>query len=151
MDETAACFICRKHRGAEVVPGDFIYRDDLLLASHAYTSEAPATYLGWVVIEPKRHVAGLEGLTDEEAAALGRLAARLSRVLKAELGAEHIYAFVLGHHVPHLHLHLIVRYPGTPREYWGQRVDEWPGAPRGNMEEVERLAARLRQGLLSEA
>lgn len=35
----------------------------------------------------------------------------------------------------HLHVLLMPRYPGTPREYWQQRV-EWPDGPRGNAEAV---------------
>jgi diadenosine tetraphosphate (Ap4A) HIT family hydrolase len=40
--------------------------------------------------EPKRHVPGLEGLTDTEAQALGLLTARLSRALVATEGADHV-------------------------------------------------------------
>jgi histidine triad (HIT) family protein len=50
--------------------------------------------------------------------------ARTARALKAVVGAEHVYSFVLGHHVPHLHIHVLPRYPGAPREFWGTRVDE---------------------------
>ena len=45
---------------------------------------------------------------------------------------------------PHLHLHLIPRYPGAPREYWGMRVDEWPDAPRGEAAEIAALCEQLR-------
>jgi hypothetical protein len=40
------------------------------------------------------------------------------------------------------------RYPGTPREYWGVRVDEWPEAPRGDEQAIADVAARLRSHLL---
>jgi hypothetical protein len=61
--------------------------------------------------------------------------------------AGHVYAFVLGDHVPHLHVHLVPRYPGAPAEYWGVHVDEWPGAPRGGPAEVQALVSRLRNYL----
>ncbi len=32
---------------------------------------------------------------------------------------------MIGHGIDHLHLHLIARWPGTPREFWWVRVDEW--------------------------
>jgi diadenosine tetraphosphate (Ap4A) HIT family hydrolase len=57
---------------------------------------------------------------------------------------EHVYAAVIGHGIPHVHLHLIPRHPGTPREFWWTRVDEWPGAPRGNSDAAAALVARLR-------
>jgi diadenosine tetraphosphate (Ap4A) HIT family hydrolase len=141
------CFVCRKHRGQEAVPGGPIYEDDLLYASHKAAPPGERTYLGWCFVEPRRHAPGLADLTDQEAQAIGWLVTRLSRALKAELGAEHVYAFVLGDHVPHLHVHLIARHPGAPEEYWGVRVDEWPKAPQGDGAEIAVLVARLRTKL----
>lgn len=149
--EQRACFICRKHRGAEAVPGGPIYQDDLVYVSHAAPSGDEQAYLGWCLVEPRRHAPGLADLADEEGRVIGLLVARLSRALKAELDAEHVYAFVLGHHVEHLHVHVIVRHPGAPREYWGVRVDEWPDAPRGDETRVAALVARLRARLEADA
>jgi histidine triad (HIT) family protein len=145
------CFVCRKHRGEEAAPGGAIYADPLVYASHVGVPPEGHAYLGWCFVEPRRHVAGLAGLTDDEAQAIGRLAARLSRAIRDELQAEHVYAFVLGDRVPHLHVHIIPRHPGTPREYWGVRVDEWPDAPRGDKATIAALVARLRARLLEEA
>jgi len=102
------------------------------------------------MVEPKRHVLGLPDLTNAEAKALGLLVARLSRALKACEGAEHVYAFVLGDDVPHVHIHVVPRYPGAPREYWGVHVDEWPDAPHGGPLEMDALCGRLRAYLKSE-
>ena len=43
--------------------------------------------------------------------------------------------------VPHLHVHLAPRYPGTPRDYWGSRLRDWPDAPQVDDTEMRRLAA----------
>jgi diadenosine tetraphosphate (Ap4A) HIT family hydrolase len=142
------CFICRKHRGMVAVPGGALFEDHLVYAGHAQIRDGqPAAYLGYLMLEPKRHALGLADLTDEEAQALGLLAARLSRALIASQGAEHVYAFVLGDRVPHVHLHLVPRYPGAPEEYRGVRVDDWPQAPRGGLQEIEALCTRLRDHL----
>ena len=139
------CYVCRKHRGERATPGMPIYQDALLYAGHAdFPPEADSVYLGYLMVEPQRHTAGLGDLTEEEAQALGLLVSRLSRALKEVQGAEHVYAFVLGDRVPHLHLHLVPRYPGAPPEYRGVRVDEWPGAPRGDAEAVAAVCLRLR-------
>ena len=126
------CFICRKHRGEVTVPGGVIYEDDLVYAGHAQIREGrDAAYLGYLMAETKRHVPNLPDLTDAEAAALGVLVARLSRALRATEGAEHVYAFAIGDGMPHVHIHVVPRYPGAPREYRGVHVDEWPEAPHG--------------------
>jgi diadenosine tetraphosphate (Ap4A) HIT family hydrolase len=57
---------------------------------------------------------------------------------------------VVGHGAPHLHLHLIPRYPGTPREFWWTRVDEWPDAPRGDAGAIAALAERVRNATESQ-
>jgi diadenosine tetraphosphate (Ap4A) HIT family hydrolase len=146
------CFICHKHRGDIMVPGGAIYEDALVYAGHAAIPEGEETaYLGALLVEPKRHAAGLADVTDEEAQRIGLLAAWLSRALKASEGAEHIYQFVMGHHVDHLHVWIIPRYPGAPREYWGVQVDEWPDAPRGDAETIAALCERLRVFLQAEA
>jgi diadenosine tetraphosphate (Ap4A) HIT family hydrolase len=147
-----ACFVCRKHReqGA-LVPGGFVGEDALAVVSHL-TPAAPGAsggpvYLGHLIVEPRRHAPGLADLTDAEAQAVGLWCTRASRALRDAVGAEHVYAAVIGDNVPHLHIHLLPRYPGTPREFWWQRVDEWPGAQRGGEPEVAVFVRRLRDYL----
>lgn len=141
------CFICRKHRGEIAIPGGMIYQDGLVHGCHIGGPEQIAeqkAYLGYLMVESRRHAPGLADLTDEEAQATGLLVTRLSRALKACTDAEHIYAFVFGEHVPHLHIHVLPRYPGAPREYWGTHTVEWPDAPRGGSEEIDALCKKLR-------
>jgi len=146
--EVGSCLVCRKHRGEVEVPGGAIYEDQLLFASHMLIPNGQAkSYLGILFIEPKRHAAGFEDLTDDEAKAVGLLTSRLSRALKMATQAEHIYLHRIGHHVDHLHLWLVPRYPGTPPEFWGVKVDEWPGAPFGGPGEIAELCDRVRAEL----
>jgi diadenosine tetraphosphate (Ap4A) HIT family hydrolase len=143
------CLVCRKHAGEPAPPGGPILADELVVASHVFDLEGTGepAYLGHLVVEPRRHVPGLGDLTDDEAAAVGRTLAALARALVATEGAEHVYSAVMGHHVAHLHVHLFPRYPGTPREYWFLRVDEWPDAPKGGAHEIAAVATRLRAAL----
>ncbi|HIQ04427.1 MAG TPA: HIT family protein [Anaerolineae bacterium] len=147
MTEHADCFVCRKHRGEEWVPGGPIYEDDLVYASHKAPRPGGRAYLGYCFVDLRRHAPSLADLTNAEAQAIGRLVARLSRALIEELHAENVYAFVVGDRVPHLHFHLIPRHPGTPEEYWGARIDEWPDVPTGDEAEIAVLVARLRARL----
>ncbi len=120
-----------------------------MYASHIGQEGQPA-YLGYLMVETKRHTPGLADLTNDEAQAVGLLVTRVSRALKACTTAEHVYEFVLGHDVPHLHIHVLPRYPGAPREYWGTRTNEWPDAPRGGEMEIAALCERIRAYLESE-
>jgi len=142
QDTTAECPICAKQQG-EVLGGP-IYQDELVYAHHVFNKEGP-TFLGYVRAETRRHVASFAELTPHEAQAVGLLIARLSKAIKACTGADHVYAFFYGDHVPHLHVHVFARYPGTPEEYWRERVDEWSQSPKGGAEEVAALAQRLRE------
>jgi histidine triad (HIT) family protein len=136
------CFVCDKHRAGDGV----ISGDELMVVAHVLP-DSPGVggrvYLGHLIVEPRRHVSGLADLTDAEAAAMGRWAVRAAKALQA----EHVYSSVVGHQVDHLHLHLVPRYAGTPREYWWPRLDEWPDAPFGGMAEVTRMVDELRMRL----
>ncbi|MGW3248023.1 HIT family protein [Streptomyces sp. NPDC001070] len=148
-DEVTAsdCFVCRKHCDDSLMPGGAVWMDDLVVVSHL-SPRAPggarSVYLGHLLVEPRRHAGGLGDLSDAEAQRVGLWCARAAGALREAGGAEHVYAAVIGDNVPHLHVHLLPRYPGTPRDYWWQRVDEWPDAPRGGEAEAAAMVERLR-------
>ncbi len=91
----AHCFICQKHKEEIKVPGGAIYEDELVYVGHVHWGEEE-TYLGYVMIDIKRHIPGLAELTEEEAKAFGLVTSRVSRALKEREDAEHIYAIVSG-------------------------------------------------------
>jgi histidine triad (HIT) family protein len=140
----ADCFICSKHRNSST-PGGVVFENNLVYASHSMIPQGQSkAYLGYLIIEPKRHVAGLQDLNKQESESLGVLITRLSQALTASEEAEHVYLFVLGHHSPHLHYHLLPRYAHTPQKWWGIHLDEWPEAPRGGLLDISLLCDRLR-------
>ncbi|MFC5531569.1 HIT family protein [Cohnella yongneupensis] len=138
------CFICRKHLGETVVPGGLVYEDDHVYIGHRAFGEEPG-YLGYFMIDAKRHAEGLGALTDEESAAVGMWTNRISQALKTMTSAEHVYAFVHGEAVAHFHMHIVPRYPGTPDTYRNPMMAALsPEAPRGDSEQIEALCARIR-------
>jgi diadenosine tetraphosphate (Ap4A) HIT family hydrolase len=153
-EATADCFVCRKHRErGSLLPGGPLAEDEFTVVSHI-TPDAPRNdgrpvYLGHLFVEPWRHAPGLADLTSAEARSIGLWCSLASRALRDVAGAEHVYAAVIGDGVPHLHVHLMPRYPGTPAEYWWNRLSAWPQARRGNLAEIEHLVDQLR-GYLSE-
>jgi diadenosine tetraphosphate (Ap4A) HIT family hydrolase len=105
--------------------------------------EGTKAYLGHLLVEPKRHAPGLADLTEAEARSAGWWCTLVSRALRDVAGAEHVYSAVIGDAVPHLHIHLQARFPGTPREYWWTRLNEWPGARRGGVAEIQEFVHHL--------
>jgi diadenosine tetraphosphate (Ap4A) HIT family hydrolase len=133
------CLVCEKHAAAD--PGIEVHRDDLVYVGHL--PAMPEAYLGHLFVEPREHLPGLAELSSEQAAAVGEAMRRASVVLRAA-GHDHVYAFVFGDLVPHLHVHVLGRYPGAPEEFRGTSVDEWPEAPRGDAIAVAEYVTRLR-------
>jgi histidine triad (HIT) family protein len=145
QEQTRNCLVCRKQGGDPAPSGGVIFENELIYVSHAQLRrDEQEHYLGHVFVETRRHVAEVADLTEAEAQAVGLYTSRLARALMQTQGMEHIYEFVIGDGVPHVHVHVIGRYPRAPREYWGCRVDEWPGAPKGGPAEIAQVAARLR-------
>ncbi len=142
------CFFCDQQSGRVPVIGGPIYQDELVYANHWFDSSEP-TYLGYLTVQTRRHVHHWADLTNAEAQAIGLLIARLSRAIKECLRAEHTYVVYYAEVVPHLHVLLTARYPGTPEEYWRWKVYDWPHAPRGGAEEVAALCDKVRTYLAS--
>ncbi|MGY3718482.1 HIT family protein [Sutcliffiella cohnii] len=138
------CFICNKHAGNIETEGVTIYEDEFVYVGHMDRNGKP-NYLGHIMIDLKRHAPTLAEMTMEEAAAFGMIMAKVSKALKESENAEHIYSFVAGDAVPLLHMHLVARYPNTPKEYWGPwDVYNWDGAPMGDNNDVISLCNRLK-------
>jgi diadenosine tetraphosphate (Ap4A) HIT family hydrolase len=141
------CLVCRELGGDVAIPGGFLWQDDSVAAFHLPPLEDrgnPRPYLGHLLVVTRRHVARFGDLTDDESGAVGRAAARLAKALTEAGGAEWVYSAVIGTGVPHFHLHLIPRYPGTLREVVWHEVSQWEGAPRGSAKEIVAFADRLR-------
>lgn len=138
------CFICNKHSGKIQFSGVMIYEDEFVYVGHIDRNGNP-NYLGHIMIDLKRHVSTLGDMNMEEAKAFGMMIARVSRALLDSEKAEHIYSYVLGDAVPHLHMHLVPRYPNTPKEYWGPNaVYDWADAPMGDNKDVTELCNRIK-------
>ncbi len=130
----ASCLICAKHRGEGPLQGPVSYADDLVVVSHRGDG-----LLGHAFVETRRHVGGVDGLTDAEAATVGRLTTRLARALRRELGSVRVHAFVAGLHVDHFHQHVLAVPPGAPADqpWWSP----WTDGPRGDVGELAAAVA----------
>ena len=113
-DRDPDCLFCRIVAGE--IPSDRVHEDDEILAFRDINPRAPTH----VLVIPRRHIADVDALTDED----GLLLARLFGVIRAianEAGLERGYRVVTnvgpesGQSVFHLHFHLL-----------GGRPMSWP-------------------------
>ncbi|KGR74324.1 HIT family protein [Ureibacillus manganicus] len=142
-----SCFICDKHSGKIQTAGTVIYQNEYIYVGHIDSNGEP-NYLGHLMIDLKRHVPTLGDMNFEEASTFGVTMAKISKALKESENAEHIYAVVSGNSVPHVHMHIIPRYPNTPKEYWAPfAVYDAPNAKMGDESEVVSLCERLKSYL----
>ncbi|MEO1277447.1 MAG: HIT family protein [Planctomycetota bacterium] len=128
------------------IPSHRVHEDDHTLA---FLDVAPLSR-GHTLVIPKERAAQMDQLSDEAAAALGRV---LPRVCRAVLKATGAAAYNLlqnngadAHQaVMHLHVHIIPRYPdkdeGTPGSGLGI------GWPAGSLEDGEMLAAKIKAAI----
>ena len=100
---------------------------------------------GHVLILPKNHTPNIFEIDPEQAGRLFTLASRIARVMKNELGFEHMNVLqnngtVAGQTVFHFHLHLIPRYEGDGIQVGWKPMDLTD-------EQIETMRARLEKAL----
>lgn len=104
MSDTLFAKIIRRE-----IPADIVYEDDEVLAFRDINPQAPVH----VLFIPKRPIATLNEVGEEDALLVGRLVVAASRWAKAQGFAENGYRVVMncnrdgGQTVFHIHLHLL--------------------------------------------
>jgi diadenosine tetraphosphate (Ap4A) HIT family hydrolase len=131
--------VCEKHHDFEPIAE----LDGFYVSHFPIISGEPATR-GHLLIEAKRHIIDPVDLSDDEAKALGVLIRNSIRMLIKGIGAEHAYVFRLNDRVPHFHVHIVPRFSNTPKEYWGHKITEWPGALKLDLSGVKALTKKLK-------
>lgn len=147
MNSDADCFVCKKHQDIKSFIGEIIAERGGLLLTHFPDVESEKATKGHLIIETKRHIRDLFELNDEEAFALGGMIRSAVQAIRV-LGAEHVYMFRINDKVAHLHIHLVPRYPGTPKEYWGTKILEWPDRETIKLPQIQQVAQKLKQSLI---
>jgi histidine triad (HIT) family protein len=101
------CVFCRIVAGE--IPSDTLYQDDEVMAFRDINPLAPTH----VLIIPKRHIASLADLSDDETSIIGHMARVANQLARQEGVAKKGYRLVVGSGedggqvVPHLHMHLL--------------------------------------------
>jgi diadenosine tetraphosphate (Ap4A) HIT family hydrolase len=121
MTANAGCLPCDNDARLESLPPrERVAADQHWRVAHAFGTGLP----GWLVLQPRRHVTAVAGLTDAEAAGLGPWQVRLSRALHAVTGCAKTYVaqFAEAEGFAHVHFHVVPRMPGLAEALRGPRV-----------------------------
>lgn len=104
MDDCIFCSII-----AGRIPSDFIYEDDEIVVFKDINPKAPVH----VLIVPRKHIAGVNDVTEEDAPLLGNLFVVARKIAEQTKVAQAGYRLVVntgregGQEVDHLHIHLL--------------------------------------------
>ena len=121
------------------VPCQKVYEDDAVIG----ILDINPLSRGHVLVIPKEPAETMDALSDEAAAALGRVLPRVARAVMKSTGATAYNVLqnngsAAGQEVMHVHVHVI------PKHEEGGLVTDWrPKAPDGDLEELGRQIARL--------
>ena len=101
------CLFCKIIAGQ--IPGAIVYQDDTVVAFKDINAQAPLH----VLVVPRRHIASLNDLTDEDDALVGAMTRRAAAIAKEHGHGERGYRTVFncnadaGQTVFHIHMHVL--------------------------------------------
>ena len=129
------CIFCMIVGGR--IPAKTIYADADVIAFMDINPVAK----GHVLVVPRTHAEYLWQLSSGQISAVGAALARLTLAVKEAVGAEGVNVLqnngrIAGQLVPHVHFHLIPRFPGDEFQY------TWP-ARKAPEEELDELMRRI--------
>lgn len=106
-----------------------------------------ADFRGYCMLILRRHRVEIFDLSEAERREFIEDASRLARVIQECCGPAKLNYAMLGNEAPHLHLHVIPRYPDDG--WWGRSPWARPDADCRTLspDEIARLAERLREAL----
>ncbi|WP_332695114.1 HIT family protein [Halalkalibacter lacteus] len=96
------CPICEKHENLK----DVLFENQNWIISHGPLA---SQVLGYVYIEPKRHVENWTEFTDSELVEIGPLIKKVESALKELISIDRLYSVTISEAVRHIHFHLIPR------------------------------------------
>jgi diadenosine tetraphosphate (Ap4A) HIT family hydrolase len=109
-----AWLICQDQAGEGDAPGGNLLEEDYVVVFHVPPGGGGSSYVGHLLVTPRRHCSDFAGLDRLEAEAVGAAIATCSAALK-KLG-KRFHITTIGHGSDRLHLHLLPRSKGTPDE-----------------------------------
>ncbi|MEQ3551655.1 HIT family protein [Pseudonocardia nematodicida] len=137
------CAICEKHRGRGPLAGPLVWTTGTVLVTHQPAGPDGLGVLGYLLVEPRRHVATWDLMTEQEVGSVAEAAWLSARALRRLLDADGVFTAIVGRRIAHVHQHVFVRHAGTPDDIAWDDSPMWTGAPRGTPVEIEEFAERV--------
>ena len=110
------CTICRQNSGEINLAEHVIWENNSWLVRH---HSAPYPVVGWLLLQPKRHVQGIAYLSAKEVTEYAFIAQAISLSLQNALNVSKVYTIAFGESVAHMHQHFIARDKEMPPEFLG--------------------------------
>ena len=133
-----SCVFCAIIAGRE--PASFVYQDEVVVV---FLSHQPVTR-GHALVVPREHATHLVDMDEETGAHLFRITMRTAAAIRrSPVRADGIRLALsdgraAGQEVPHVHMHVIPRYPGD-----GARSGAMAGPRRATRDELDETAGEI--------
>lgn len=105
------CLSCNVKLGKITTPGGILFENELISVTH---SIPPAQCKGFMIVQPKRHVAHIADLTEAEVVAIAKAIRHTANSIKEVLAPEKVYVCSFGETVKHVHFYVIPRTKEMP-------------------------------------
>ncbi len=148
MPACHSCELLARRDNGRAPLWDNIFRTDYWDVVHAYNT----SWLGWLVLVARRHIAAIDEMTAAEAIELGSLLWQVSQALKRQIGCAKIYVaqFAEAPNHPHVHFHVVPRLPDQSPDDIGVKIFRHLGVSleqRVSENQMMVLASSLRRQL----
>ena len=102
------CLGCSVANGTICSVDDFVYADELWTVNHMLV---PAPILGWLVLQPRRHIEALHEMTHDEQLRMVQLMSYIDSTIRHMLTPSKVYVCLFAESAlcPHIHFHIIPR------------------------------------------
>ena len=94
----------------------------------------PSPLVGWLMFHSQRCLHSPASMNASERASFGPCLGHVMQKLEEATGVDRIYQVAFGESFPHLHAHLIPRWPDKPETFAWAVADHYRGTADGSIE-----------------